>query len=536
MVAIAATGVACVQPFQLEDILVTTESSRSGSVNIDLVNADYIVSTPPAGGGSATSGDALSDTFILQNIGEDNGTVSVNWWAYLSADSAYSGEDILIDSGQWPALEAGTFSGEIQIEGTWHDTGQYYVIVRVQAPDEARTTNNVRASTNFVDVTSPGASVPDYRVYEITQYQPYVTTGSTIDEQISVTNAGAAGGEDITWTAYVSLDDTPSVEETVTSGTLTPLSANGSHEDIYLTGATWPASAGEYYLIIKVTSPDDPVASVVSKGGFRVGDPPDYAFSASTFPSEAEGTTGIGGSFTIRNEGTGNGRKNVVWEAYLSSDTVIGSDDLSLGSGMIAPLSTGGSTTIGASELAVTSWPFYGHSNILLRVTAGDDGNSLNNVYVHGPMELYVLDSEGADGNGANNSGSIKISSPTIYQNLNVVLSKGQTLIIRGWHDDKSDPDTEWDTFRLVIGDGVSNVLAYAVWHGPNDVGDLYVKGQSGSPYPSNDPSPDREPLNGALVGSGLTAGSTVYVGIDSNIALPANPDDAKYTLYITGQ
>jgi hypothetical protein len=92
--------------------------------------------------GGNTDG-ALEFTFNIINRGMAEGTAAVIWTAYLSTDTSYDELDTIISSGAISALEAGGASENIAVSGTFPSvTGDYYVIILGEAPDDEDTSHN----------------------------------------------------------------------------------------------------------------------------------------------------------------------------------------------------------------------------------------------------------------------------------------------------------------------------------------------------------------------------------------------------------
>jgi len=526
-----------------DDEMSKNEWFVSGAFSVQSVSldVDYYVSSPPAGGVGADLGDPVSEvsaTFTVTNQGADDGTSTVYWTAYISDDEVYNLGDDQIDSGSFGGLEDGDSHGPVSIDdGTWEEAGSKYLLVRLQAADEVNTANNIRASSDVYVVTDTGATEPDYTVSSISMYSPFVTAGSAVEETFTIGNIGTNGSQNITWKAYASIDSVPEGGEEIGSGVVGPLSAGQTLTDIPTLGAVWPASPGDYYLIIEETAPDesDQGDYAVSAGKFTVSEPPDYIIETVTYPGEAEQSTPISGGFTVRNSGSGDGKKNVQWEVYTSYDTGFSADDQLLGSGSFSAMAAAGTRAIQPSDLTLTDWPFYGLCYILIRVEADDDGDLSNNEYITASTKLYILDSEGPDNAGPSNDGSGSNNGPIANTQDIGELHLGQTLVIRGWLDNSSSG--KYDTYAFDLQNGVATVSTYAAWTEDDDIGALYVWDEYNHQFASTDNSHYREPAAGDFSVTGWIPPETGYVGISSyEYVPPTEPDKFPYTIYISGE
>ena len=523
-----------------DDELTPGEWFVSAAFTVQPVSAgsdvDYYVSIAPAGG-SAQLGDSVSGSFTARNQGTDAGSSPVEWSAYISADQVYNTGDILVDSGTFSALGAGASSASIPInDGTWSAAGNWYLLVRLQAADEVNTSNNIRASSSMYNVTDPGASDPDYKVSDISMYAPFVTSGSPVEESFSIANIGTNGTENVTWTAYASSNTVPDPGEEIGSGTVGPLNAGQTLSNIPTLGAAWPAIPGEYYLIIAVSASDEVNSDdyAVSAGRVTVSDPPDYGIHSVTFPLEAEVGTSVTGGFSIENSGSGDGRKNISWEAFLSFDTGLSDDDLKIGSGSLSPLDAGAGFSIQAADLDISNWPSYGLCYILIRISASDDGDASNNAYNSPLMELFTYDIEGPVPGGTANDGSGPSNGPIANTQHLGSLRPGQTLVVRGWLDSSNPPGGSWDTYAVTVADGVTTLSSYALWSANDDIGQLHIWDELSFEASSATSVNGREPGVGWLSVSGWVPPETGYVGFRSYRSVSSG-DEYPYTIYIKG-
>ena len=118
--------------------------------------------TAPA---TAVAGSPLSGTFTLQNIGTQNGSQTVYWFAYVSTKNTLDGTtEKLLATGTHASLGAGASQPNIAFSGTWPSTpGTYYLIVKVSASDDVNPANDSTASSS-VSVTAPDVdAAPDRR-------------------------------------------------------------------------------------------------------------------------------------------------------------------------------------------------------------------------------------------------------------------------------------------------------------------------------------------------------------------------------------
>ncbi|MDH5682303.1 MAG: Ig-like domain-containing protein, partial [Spirochaetota bacterium] len=110
----------------------------------------------------------------------------------------------------------------------------------------------------------------------------------------------------------------------------------------------------------------------------------DYEVKSVNQPLNASPNGEISGiSFKIQNVGRINGRNNVAWKVYLSSDMALSpGTDILIDSNVI-PALNGGKTTANTISVGSNSyWPATkGRYYLIILLTAADDGNILNNTY-----------------------------------------------------------------------------------------------------------------------------------------------------------
>jgi len=534
-----------------DTVTVTDAGGHSASATVTVVsspvqppqpmwNVDYLVSGPSSGG-NVTLGDQRNVIFTVKNQGTEDGTATVHWTAFLSADRVFDSGDSEIHSGSFPGLVAGASSVPQVIQGgAWSQTGVFYIFVYLTATDEGEIyrQNNLYDCGPFV-VTESAPSQPDYRPQDITMYFSHVSAGAAVDEFFTLTNLGAGGSNNVTWTAYASADRIPEPGEKIGSGVVGPLAAGESRANIPIFGASWPVAPGDYYLIVRTEALDEssPGDFISSTEKFTVSVPPDYIIGNPIFPGEAESGTPVSGSFWVRNNGMGDGKKRISWKVYLSFDPGYSDDDLLFGEGELPPLAAGESAEIASGDFNFTHWPVYGACYMIIRIAAGDDSSQADNTYVSPYTELYVLDQERPDNSGPGNNGSgVNPARPIPGTQALAIeggsLRPGQTLVIRGWSDNHN-----YDTYKFVLHPEVDLLYTRATWSTGTDLGDIYIwyDSSSNNTLNSTESSPNREPASKEwymLSGWAPMPDKNCYVSFLSKSAAAGKP----YTLYIWGK
>ncbi len=453
------------------------------TVTVDPPDIDYVVTTVTnTGTPTDTDNLAITESFEIQNTGADDGSANILWYAYYSSDTILDGTDTEISNGQIDIDEfnLGTTTGG-SISGTWPGaSGTYYLIVKVSAADETDSTNNYTPSGSFT-ISSTGNV--DYIVSSVSSDYKTVTTGSPLSESFTITNAGTAGTNDISWQAYASGDTVwDGSDISLGSGTLSALGTGATSSDISLSSIDWPATPGSYYLVITVSTTDSGEIDTNNEGYsglFTVNDPPDYEIFSTSFPIETLGAelvnetdlSMIGAhTFTIKEMNTASGMQTITWNAYISTDAVLDGLDTNIDSGTIPALAAGATS---AAQTVTGSIPAtYGYYYLLLQISAGDDEIPGNNGYVS-PV-LYVWQET-----GNTESGTTGITYLNDAEDYALLLNSGDSVTITGTTNNISEDDL----FKVTTGSDVGTLQATLDWtaSGLNDALDLYMYESDGT-------------------------------------------------------
>jgi len=239
-------------------------------------------------------------------------------------------------------------------------------------------------SSNFADI--------DYVVESITNSPANADVNTLISQSFIFENQGSDPGTyTVYWTAYFSEDDVLDGGDTAaSSGSTTDLGALTSSESINITGS-WPASAGIYYLIVKVSAGDDidPSNNYIASSPFTInatGTLIDYKVSniSSDYPTVTSGSL-CSETFDLANIGGGDGADDITWTAWASDDITLGGDT-EIGSGILSALNTGSSY----SSVPISgSWPgtaddYY----IIIDISSPNEDITVNNTTYNGPYTV----------------------------------------------------------------------------------------------------------------------------------------------------
>ena len=321
-----------------DDLNFANNISSGSAVTLAPPDINYEVSAVTLAMGT-TAGGALNGAFDLANIGTSDGSQPVGWTVYVSTDVNWDALDPVVDAGVMPALDVGFPQPGIAFEGTWPAApGTYYVIVKVAASDEPppnNTAGNTAASTSVAVEEAP----INYEAISVTSAG--TTAGGAVSGTFEVRNHGTAnGGEDVFWTVYASPgNDTLELgtDTVVDAGVVSPPPTTTVPRSVIYSGR-WPATPGPYFLLVKVSSSDEPAVNTSDNlGKFPVTtDVPDYDVQLVSSPTGSTATGGtFSASFTLRNQAPVAGSKDVTWTAYASHN-----DTLELGTDVIVDAGT----------------------------------------------------------------------------------------------------------------------------------------------------------------------------------------------------
>jgi hypothetical protein len=437
------------------------------TVTISPPNVDYSA-TAPTHTGPLVAGGPINESFTLQNNGLDAGSQTVQWTAYVSSDSltAISAGDTIVKAGTAGPLGASPASTSIGITGTWPSAhGAYFLKVKLSAPDDVNTANNIQVSTvyntTYVDYTPPAS-----------QIQPTggQVAGGLLNGEFKIQNLGTADGtQNISWTAYVAPTLTPTVVTQIDAGTAGPVTAGATSGFIPFSG-TWPTSLApnnNFVLVVSLSSPEDTVPANnvrTSVAGYGTTSPSvDYAVSLVTNTGAATAPVmgPMTGSFRLSNGGLNNGIQYVSWSAYASLTSSVDSSAILIASGATPPLSASGSRDISFTG----QWPIrYGNYQLVVSVSVPPpppvntdmDSNLLNNVAATGSGSTTAVGFI----NEAEPNNDVTNLSVGGVQNLGIILQPGMSVLVSGNLSGVGDPD---DVYTFNTGTAAS-VTVYVSW------------------------------------------------------------------------
>ncbi len=516
-----------------EDLNHGNNISTASPFTLNVPDVDYRVLSVTNVGGTLAGGP-ISGEFTLDNAGSDDGTQAVTWKAYVSANNTVDVGDTLIDSNTEVAMTAAEAPRTIFFGGTWpFSAGSYYLVVEVIAGEDAAAGNDGDNTTATGSALSVDYSDVDYYAGAISSTGG--VAGDTLSCSFDLNNAGSdASAAAVTWNLYVSTNSTLDAGDYLAaSDTAGPLGAVPSSTTVNPSGATWPITPGDYYLIVEIESLEDVAAG---------NDGNDVAVSGSTFTAAAPNVdyvvdqvnfvaTGssylpdgpVNGNFIYKNNGTNNGTQPVSWEAYASPDTNLDAGDVLIQSGSgLPPLDVGATSS---SIPFSGKWPLdYGKYFLLVQVMSSDEVNPADNAGSTAATEAVGYFDESLQ--EPNDDYTLL----TDFYDLGVTFKPGMSIEITG-----SMSSSDMDDI-MAFNTGTCTMITFAVTYSSTDAQirifvmdgkDSFIDGVSGTPGAIS--------LNWTVDATAVQR----YLNLDNrgeeSTVPPVSPYDGAYTCVVTG-
>jgi hypothetical protein len=428
------------------------------------VNYDAITVTTAG----LTAGGAVTGTFTLRNHGTANGGADVFWTAYASFgnDTLELGTDPVVDAGAVSPPPTIALPGSVSFSGLWPATpGAYYLLVKVTASDEPA----INTSDNLGKAGPINISVSNYDVPSVANPAGSTATGGGFAGSFTLRNVGnVAGTRDVTWTAYASLGNAVlelGTDTLVDAGTYTiPRLAGSGGQTIIAIDGTWPATPGNYWLIVVVVAADELDTSDntgATVAAVAVTQPHvNYAVSNFNYSAApyAPGNA-VTGTFRYGNAiGMDDGSQWVNWTVYASLDGALDPLDSAVAWGSLPPLDSG----VTSGDLPFAGyWPLtFGNYRLILQAGSSGEVETVpaDNMYVTpAAVAVGIYNEPSTEDNGA-----FTLVAPC---QLNVTFRPGLTLRINGSMNN-SDLD---DIFAFNT--GTANTLTFHMtWSGNQDI------------------------------------------------------------------
>ncbi|MCX6939033.1 MAG: hypothetical protein NTU80_14295 [Verrucomicrobia bacterium] len=343
------------------------------ALTVTMATADLAVSSPVASSSSVGSNSILSSVLtFVQNRGASNYSSTYQVSLYLSKDSVYSSDDIVIASSTESAAILSGGSRQVTFANIAIPdlaAGDYKLLARVQvAASETDADNANNISSSDLTLGDPSLTLDSFVFPNTTSIDRGGSLGAVSYRLRNTGAGGIASGRNILMQVWLSTDSTFSSGTDVlvdqysytsglSAGASVVLPAN-SHTLTLPTGL----NNGIYNLLFiptltgTVNSPDvvyGTVAKVISVGVLNV------SVAAPVLPGTSPVTLGVNSvlpntTISVNNKGGFSVPSGGLVKLWLSSDSTLDTSDVLLGTSTISgTISAGGTRSIGFSNIVV---------------------------------------------------------------------------------------------------------------------------------------------------------------------------------------
>jgi hypothetical protein len=300
---------------------------------------------------------------------------------------------------------------------------------------------------------------------------------------------------------------------------------------------TWPATPGNYQIIVRASAADAAAIPDVASPAVAVANPPQPDYTV-TFNASIpwSGLVGAAMSLTgtpqmsIQNQSPTNaGHQPINWAVYLSTNNVLDAGDTLVQQGSVGPLGASGSTVVSFAA----NWPAApGQLYFLIAtVQSADESNVTDNVVI-APHVCAIADYRYVEPGGGNDGVG---PAPPVGQTSNTgvaALAAGQTIAIEGL----MDAFNGYDTYKFVTAASMTRLSIRAMWGTGYDDIDLYLWDTGATDLNSIEVGINAEPGGGTFDVTSVTGPRTCY--ISANFWLANNTSGSvgqKYVILVRG-
>jgi subtilase family serine protease len=360
-------------------VLETAESNNVAAALLR-IGADLVISSL-SGPGTGSPGASVTFTDTTSNQGAAGAPASTTAY-YFSTNTTVDGADLLVASRAVPALAAGAgHTGSVTFTiPAGVGAGTYWILVRADAGNvtgDAQVTNNVAARQLLIG--------PDL---VITSFAAPTATGAglTITVTDSTRNQGGVAAGPSTTSFYLSADALLDASDVLLGSRAVPALGAAETNSGSVTLVIPPEIAtGSYYLFAKADSASALVESQEINNAYarllRIG--PDLIVASVTLPASVRAGSPLTVSDVTRNQGgAAVGPSTTAY--YLSTDGLLGGNDVLLGS-RVVPALAGGASDTATTTLAVPASTTPGTYYVITRAEANDEiveALETNNTYL----------------------------------------------------------------------------------------------------------------------------------------------------------
>jgi subtilase family serine protease len=339
---------------------------------------------------SVTIGSSFQFSYQVKNQGD--ATAATNYTTfYLSTDSTFSSNDLLLGSDYVSSIGIGGISSESAslTIGSSITAGNYFLLCRADGygyVTESNENNNIVARA--ITVTSPSTSD---LIIQNASAPISASAGSIFQVSYELKNQGTGSAGSSYTKFYLSKDATLSSDDLYLSGSDHFFSSLGGGSLISRTASVQSnidTAPGNYYLLFQADGAGSVAETnennnVVAKAiTVTTALRPDLVVNyVGGINRLAAGST-ISFNYQINNQGNGFAGSNTA-QFYLSNDATLSSDDVFLGSNNITSLSAGTNSGTLSSSAIISSSTAAGNYYLLLQADSGGlvtESNETNNI------------------------------------------------------------------------------------------------------------------------------------------------------------
>ncbi|MFN6461342.1 MAG: CARDB domain-containing protein [Nostoc sp. DedVER02] len=318
--------------------LESNETNNFASKAIAITQADLIIQNAVSPSTTAV-GSTIQLSYQVKNQGV-GGAVATTTKFYISKDNAFSNDDVLVGSDGVNAVAAGATSSETAsaIINNAIAAGNYYLLYKADANGnvgESNETNNIVSKAIAINGPKPDLIIQNISAPSL------VDPGSLITVNYQLANQGTASAGSSTTKFYLSKDTTLSGDDTYLSYSrsyfYSGLGEGKYSSESYSLILSSNITFGNYYLLLQADGNGEIFESnennnVTAKAITIAA--PDLLIQNPSAPASANIGTTIQLSYQVKNQGNGKAGVNTI-RFYLSKDTSLSTEDISLGSDII---------------------------------------------------------------------------------------------------------------------------------------------------------------------------------------------------------
>jgi subtilase family serine protease len=332
--------------------------SSLGTIKItkpDLEITQFALSTP----NELTVGSPINVSYTIANTGNATAKASITKY-YLSSDGIFDPSDSYLGDDSVSALGVGATLNKTDsfVLNTSLENGIYYFLAIADSTNVVAETNE-NNNLIYQTITINNVDQPDLIIAPLAG-SLVANRGSNLSLSYTIENQGSLAAQASTTKFYLSTDTIlDSNDIFLFSDAVEPLASNTTSLEQANIAIGNNLNTGTYYLLAQadsesVITENDETNNIVYQSLEIVEPPkPDLLFDNLTIPNTVTPNSNLLVSYTIRNQGNANANASLT-RFYLSTDTILDSSDIELGSDNLASV-TSNTSSIKDLTLAIGS-------------------------------------------------------------------------------------------------------------------------------------------------------------------------------------